>query len=128
MTKHRDDASTSMNVMEEQAQVHKEVVEASKVRISKKVHNEEATVDLSSRTEAVTVKRVPIDKYVDEAPSVRHEGDTMIVPVVQEVAVVQKRLLLVEEVHITKATNIKKEEETIPLRREEVTVERVTTE
>ena len=118
----------SFNVMEEQAHINKEVVENAKVRIVKKVHEEEATVDVSARNEAVKVERFPMDKYVDAAPVIRYEGNTMIVPVVQEVVVVQKRLLLVEEVHITKGVAIEKEEKTMPLRREEIIVERVTTE
>ena len=118
----------SFNVMEEQAHINKEVVENAKVRIVKKVHEEEATVDVSTRNEAVKVERFPMDKYVDAAPAIRYEGNTMIVPVVQEVVVVQKRLLLVEEVYITKGVAIEKEEKTMPLRRDEIIVERVTTE
>ncbi|MES2649900.1 MAG: DUF2382 domain-containing protein [Bacteroidota bacterium] len=124
----RDNAPMAFNVMEEQAQIHKEVVENAKVRIVKKVHEEETTVDTSAKSESVKVERVPVEKYVEAAPAIRYEGNTMIVPVVQEVVVVQKRLLLVEEVHITKTTTSLPNEETMPLRREEVIVQRVTTE
>ena len=117
----------AFNVMEEQAQVHKEVVENARVRIVKKVHEEEATVDTSARSENVKVERFPVDKYVEAAPAIRYDGNTMIVPVVQEVVVVQKKLLLVEEVHITKTITSLPDEKTMPLRREEVIVERITT-
>ena len=128
MKNNNDNPGVSFNVMEEQAFVDKKIVEQAKVRIVKKVHEEEATVDVSTRSEAVKVERVSIDQYVDAAPEIRYEGNTMIVPVVQEVVVVQKRLLLVEEVRITKGTIDNEEEKTMPLRREEVVVERVTTE
>lgn len=117
----------TFNVMEEQTQVHKEVVQDAKVRIVKKVHEEEAAVDVSARSEKVKVERIPIDKYVETAPTIRYEGNTTIIPVVQEVVVVQKRLLLVEEVHITKQINTVQEEKSVPLRREEIIVERITT-
>jgi uncharacterized protein (TIGR02271 family) len=116
----------SFNVMEEQARVHKEVVEQAKVRIVKKVHEEEQNIDLSSRQEEVEIHKVVVNKYVDVAPQVRYDGDTMIVPVMKEVVTVEKRLLLAEEIHITKRTVKTNDEQTIPLLREEVHVERVT--
>ena len=116
----------SFNVMEESAQVDREVVEQAKVRIVKTVHQDEQHVDVSSRQEEVEVHKVVINKYVDAAPAVRYEGDTMIVPVMREEVVVEKRLLLVEEIHITKHTVQTNDEQIIPVLREEVHVERVT--
>lgn len=46
------------------------------------------------------VQRVPIDKIIDQPVSPRQEGDTMIFPVVEEVLVVQKKLVLKEEIHV----------------------------
>lgn len=128
MNNEKDNTPMSFNVMEEHAQVHKKIVENSRVRITKKVHEEEATIDTSARSETVKIERIPIEKYVDAAPEIRYEGSTMIVPVVQEVVVVQKRLLLVEEVHITKKINSMPDQEIMPLRREEIIVERITSE
>ena len=128
MNNPHNDSSIAINVMEEQAHVSKQVVEQAKVRIVKKVHEEEATVDVSARSESVKIEKIPVNKYVETAPQIRYEGDTMIVPVVKEVVVVEKRLMLVEEVHITKNTVTNEGEKSIPLRREEVFVERVTRE
>jgi hypothetical protein len=50
--------------------------------------------------EDVEVERVPVNRIIDQPVETRHEGDTMIVPVVEEVVTIQKRLLLKEEVHI----------------------------
>jgi uncharacterized protein (TIGR02271 family) len=52
--------------------------------------------------EDVTVQRVPINEYVDATPPIRYEDDTVIIPVMEEVLVVQKRLLLREEVVVRK--------------------------
>jgi len=46
--------------------------------------------------------------------------------VIKEVLVVEKKLLLVEEVHVTKRVVQKTKEHTIPLRKEEIEVERYT--
>jgi len=128
MKQNLDDSSMAINVLEEQAHVSKQVVEQGKVRIVKKVHEEEAIVDVTARSESVKIEKMPVNKYVEVAPQIRYEGDTMIFPVVQEVIVVEKRLLLVEEVHITKTTITNEGEKSMPLRREEVFVERVTIE
>jgi len=48
----------------------------------------------------IEIQRVPIDQVVDTPPSVRTEGDITIIPVLEEVLVVKKRLLLKEEIHI----------------------------
>ena len=85
--------------------------------------NEEENTQLKRDDE-----KIPVNKYVETAPQIRYDGDTMIVPVVREVVVVEKRLLLVEEVHVTKTTVTNEAEKSVPLRREEIFVERTTTE
>ena len=76
--------------------------------------------------EEVMVERVTLNQYVDSPPPpVRYEGDTMIIPVLQEVAVVEKRLLLVEELRVTKRQVQKQETQQVSLRQEEVQVTRV---
>jgi uncharacterized protein (TIGR02271 family) len=52
--------------------------------------------------EEVTIHRVPVNEYVDSPPPIRYEDDRIIVPVLEEVLVVEKRLLVKEEVVITK--------------------------
>ena len=68
-----------------------------------------------------------VNRYVDEAPAVRYEGDTMIVPVLREEMVVTKRLLLVEELHVRTQVLTTHAPQTVALRHEEVTYERVIT-
>ncbi len=114
---------TSLNVYEEQAQVDKEVVQKGKVRIVKKVHTTDERVNVDTKSEEVKVERVPVNGMVESPPPVRYEGNTTIISVVKEVAVVEKRIMLVEEIHITKTVNISEEERAIPLMKEEIIVE-----
>ena len=51
-------------------------------------------------SEEADVRRVPVNRVITEIPQTRQEGDVTIVPVVEEVLVVEKRLLLKEEIHI----------------------------
>jgi uncharacterized protein (TIGR02271 family) len=118
---------TVIPVVQEDLQVEKQLVESGKVNISKRVIDEDVTVNVPVVHEEVTVEKKAINQYVDTPPPpVRQEGDTTIVSVVKEVLVVEKRLMLVEEVHITKkrAETSNPSQET--LRREEVTVSRTT--
>ncbi|WP_345949246.1 YsnF/AvaK domain-containing protein [Mucilaginibacter sp. PAMB04274] len=110
-------------VVKEHLHVGTKMVEAGRVNISKKVLTENYTADIPVLKEEVIVEKKAINQYIDgEAPSMRLDGDTTIIPVLREVMV--KRLLLVEEIHITK----RRTAHTVPvnevLRKEEVTVTR----
>src|SRR5690606_31687528 len=56
--------------------------------------------------------------------AIRYEGDTMIVPVLEEVLVMQKRLLLEEEVRITRRRSEHRAPQRVMLREEHAEVER----
>ena len=74
--------------------------------------------------ETAEVKRVFIDKPVNGPMSVRREGDTIIMPVVEEVATVHKQLVLKEEIHITRRRRTEHHEETVQLRTEHAEISR----
>lgn len=117
--------SVVIPIIEERIRVDKKLVESGRIRISKKVKEEEEVVDIPVLQEEVVVERVPVHQFVETAPQIRYEGDTMIVPVLREVAVVEKRIELIEELHITKRTTQTQVSQQISLRKEEVTVERL---
>ncbi|MDB5243840.1 MAG: hypothetical protein JWP57_4466 [Spirosoma sp.] len=117
--------STVIPVIEEQLQVEKQVIETGRLLINKTVREEEQVVTTPLMHDEISVERVPINKYVETIPVVRYENELTIVPVVKEVLVLEKRLMLVEEVHITKRRLSTDDTQRVMLRREEVTVERV---
>jgi len=112
-------------IIQEQATVSKRVVETGRVRIGKRVREYEEIVDVPNIQEEVRVERVPINKMVDAAPDVRTEGDTTIVPVVEERYVVEKRLFVVEELHIRKERHETHNPQKVRVLKEEVEVERL---
>lgn len=113
-------------VIHEELEIGKRTVETgSGVRIRKFTREVEQTVDLPLIDEKVEVERVPVDRRLDSPVPVRHVGDTIIVPVMQEVLVVEKQLRLVEELHIRKKRTDRHQPQTVTLRKEEVTVERL---
>ncbi len=111
-------------VIEEQLQIDTQLIETGVVRIAKQVTEEIQTVDLPTIKEEVVVDRVAIYQYVDTPPAVRYEGDTTIFPVLREVLVTEKKLLLVEEVRVTRHRTTEQNVQEFTLRKEEITVER----
>lgn len=111
-------------VITEQAVVSKRVVETGKVRIHKRVNQRNEVVNVETVQEQIEVERVPVDRFVDEPPQMRQEGDTLIIPVVEEVLVVEKRLMLKEEVRVKRVRSVNQNPQTVTLRSEEVLVER----
>ena len=119
------DGKTVLPVIEEHMVLTKEIVETGKVYIRKRVKEEEATINIPLIQEGYEVERRPGRKeLLKEHPPVQYEGDNMIIPVVREVLVVEKRYEIIEEVHITKRTTEKTEAQQITLRQEEVQIER----
>ncbi|MBF8964538.1 YsnF/AvaK domain-containing protein [Pontibacter sp. FD36] len=117
--------SKTIPVIEEQVRVDTEVRETGNVHIAKEVHREDVDLDLPIIHEEAEIERVEINQYVDTPPPpVRYEGDKMIIPVLKEVLVVEKRLLVVEEIHVTKRRTEEHDKQHVELRREEIRVER----
>lgn len=111
-------------VIEEQLNVDTQLEETGRVTVSKRVHEHEERVELLLTQQQVKVERVPINQYIDTPPAVRYEGETMIVPVVKEILV--KRLVLVEEVRITKEEVHTTTHQPVMLRQEEIVITRST--
>jgi uncharacterized protein (TIGR02271 family) len=120
-----EDTPIVIPVLEEDLYVDKQTVETGRIRLQKRVHATEETIDLPLLEETVQVERMPINRYVETPAPIRYEGNTMIVPLHQEVIVVQKQLMLKEEVHIWKERAEVHRPEKVTLRSEEVEVERV---
>ncbi|CAN5129248.1 hypothetical protein BH20ACI1_BH20ACI1_18160 [soil metagenome] len=111
-------------IIEERAVIGKKIVETGKVRISKRVSEHEKIIDEPLLHEEVSVERVAVNQFVDTPPEIRQDGDTMIIPVVEEQLVLKKRLFLVEEIHVRKQVVESHEPQRITLLKEEVEVNR----
>jgi stress response protein YsnF len=114
--------AASIPVVEEELKIDRREVETGRVRV-RTVPEEQTRVvsDRLLRTD-VTVERVPKDEEIDAVPPVRDEGETVVVPVIEERLV--KRLFLVEEVRLTRRASTEEFEQPVQLRSERVVVER----
>lgn len=110
-------------VVRETIQVSKREVETGRITVHKTVSERDEAVEMLLRHTDVSVERVPVNRVVTEAPASREEGDTLIIPMMEEVLVVEKRLMLKEELHIRKTTGEKQVHEMVRLRSEDVHIE-----
>jgi stress response protein YsnF len=93
-------AETVLPIVEETLHVDKRLVETGRVRVSLSTSVEEEILRETLRTRHAEVERKPVGRTVTEVPRVRQEGDVVIIPVVEEVLVVERRLVLKEEIHL----------------------------
>ena len=119
----RDDAVVPL--LQEEVVIEKRQVATGKVRIQTVSESFEEIASASLEEEQVTVTRVPVDRVVTEAPAVRTENGVTIVPVLEEVLIVEKRLVLREELHIRRDVSTQTIEVPVRLRRQRAFVERV---
>jgi stress response protein YsnF len=71
------------------------------------------------------VERVLLGRWVEAPVPTRQEGETTIITLLEEVAVVEKRLRATEEVRITRRRTTRQAAQHVTLRREEAVVERL---
>ena len=115
-------------VVEERAWIDKRAVETGRVRVSTRTETTEQVLRESLRSDAVGITRVPVNRTLTEGeaiPVARTEGGVTIIPVLEEILVVEKRLVLKEEVHIRRTTSDEDVEVPVTLRRQRAVVERV---
>ena len=118
---------TVIPVVEEEAHLEKRLVERNRTRITKQVHTEEETIETPLRQERVQVERVPVERIIDSPLTSHYDGDTLVIPVMEEVLIIEKKLFLKEEVRVTKYVGEIEHQETVTLRKEAVSVERTPT-
>ena len=111
-------------IIEEDAWIEKRPVVTERVSIHTLTDEEQVVVSDELRREQVDITRVPVGREVAEAPAVRVEDDVTIVPVLEERLVVEKRLFLVEELHLRRILEVEAVELPATLRRTRVEVER----
>jgi len=114
-------------VIREEVQVDKRIVDTGRgVRIHKTVAELPCHIDERLLRDEVEVSHVPVDRIValDEAPATRYEGETLVVPILEEVLVVERRVRIKEELRITRTRREAHHAETVMLKSEQVSVER----
>lgn len=93
-------------IIEETIGIERREVETGRVRVQTFVDEENLLLRANLLQTAISVDRVAIGEPIDIAPDVREEGDVLIIPVVEERLVVEKRLFLIEELRVRRSSAV----------------------
>ena len=114
-------------VVEEVLKVDKKLVETGRIHIRKEINKEEKQIEIPLINESYEVEKVKVKNQIfDQPPSIRHEGDVIVIPVIKEVAEIKIRYEVTEEIHLKKNKTITTHTEQVTLKKEKVIVERET--
>lgn len=113
-----------LQVVSETATLEKRDQVTGRVRVSTRTEAAQELISAALERTDVEVTRVPIGRDIQAVPAVRTEGGITIVPVVEEILVVEKRLVLREEIHITQTRTTQSVEVPVTLRKQHAVVER----
>ncbi len=115
----------SLRLWAEEVSFDRETVETGRVRVRVVTREHDETTEIPLIRETVEVERVPIGREIDAMPAPRQEGDTLVMPVVEEVVVTLRKLVLKEELRLRRVRTTEQHRETVTLRRQEAIVERL---
>lgn len=111
-------------LVDEYASISKRDRISGRVTVRNYTEERETLVKELLSQETVEIERVAVGREVDEPPQIRTDGDHMIIPVLEERLVVEKRLFLVEEIHLRRRTEATPIERSVTLRRMHAEIER----
>ncbi len=114
-----------ISLAREDLRIDRRVIDRGGVRVRVRVEERDETVDALLSEQSVDVERVPIGRVIDTIPNTRQEGDVFIIPVVEEVLVIERRLVLREEVRVRRTEQQRPTRETARVRREVAEVETI---
>jgi stress response protein YsnF len=114
-----------VRLVEERLEVKKRTVTTGKVRVVTHTETVEEVARAVLNGEEADVQTIELDQpIVGPVPQIRTEGDVIIVPVLEEIMVVEKRLVLKREIRITRRRTSETVEIPVSLRKQRVKVER----
>lgn len=119
------DETAKLQLVEETISLEKENVVTGRVRVSTATTLVDEVARATLSGEQVDVTRHRIDREITSVPVVRTEGDTTIIPVVEEIVVVEKRLVLVEEIRICRTATSEDVEVPVTLRKQQAVIEQL---
>lgn len=114
----------SIPLVDERLLVSKREVESGRLLVHVNVDERQEKVTQQLARDLVDVEYVPRNIAVTEVPHVRLEGTTTIIPVVEEVLVVEKRLMLVQEIHVRRRSEVEEHETSVTLLTERASIQR----
>ena len=121
-----DAREAALQLHAEEAVIRTRLMQGETIRVATVTHARDHVMDVPLTREIIEVERVVIGEVVEVAPAIRYEGDVTILPVLEEVEVVviERRLMLKEEIHVRRRSVTETHRKTISLRTQTAVVTR----
>ena len=116
-----------LSLHREQLNVAIKSVVTGEIEISTVTRVRDVGIDEALISHHADVERVAIGRVVQSVPEILEEDGVLIIPVIEEIVVVERRLVLKEEVRIRRSTTTRRHQETVTLREQEAVVTRTPT-
>jgi len=117
--------SEVLRLLAEDATVSRRVIETGRVRVAKVTRTRDHIIDESLASTRFEISRIPVGRLIDAMPPIKEDGDLTIVPIVEETFVVERRLMLKEELHIRRVQTSERYQQTVKLRYQTAEVTRI---
>jgi uncharacterized protein (TIGR02271 family) len=119
------DDEVVMPLLGEEIAVAKSVAQTRRVMVQRLTREQRGSIAAPLAEERVEITRVPIGREVDAMPPIREEGDTVIIPILEEQLVFERRLFLKEEVRVRHVRGTRMHRENVTLRHHDIEVSAV---
>jgi uncharacterized protein (TIGR02271 family) len=119
-----EEESIAIPLVEERVTTTKREVVTGRVRVPTRVEERRELVREELAREEIEVERVPIDRPLTAVPPIREAGGVTIIPIVEEVLVGEKGLVLTEEIRLHRKTLAERHEVPVALQVQRATVGR----
>jgi uncharacterized protein (TIGR02271 family) len=118
-----EDDTRRLTRAEEELQIGKRMVQAGEVRVGKHVETEHVRTPVTLAKERVTVERRPVTAETDGDVRIGESGE-IVVPIMEEEAVIEKRAVMKEELVIAKESISETETVEADVRKEQFDIDR----
>ncbi len=118
-----DSAEMIIPVLVEDVSIKRRRIERA-IRVHVRTDSHDQLIDEALVHEKIEIERVAIGRPIEAVPPVREEDDTTVIPVVEEVLVVERRLVLKEEIRLRRVQTTERHRETVTLRKQHAVIER----
>lgn len=117
-----EDGDVIIPLVAEELAVTKRVIETGRVAVTRVTRERSELIIEALAQENVEISREEIGRQVESMPVIRQEGDTVVIPIVEERLVIERRLFLKEEVRVRRVRTDTSHQETASLRHHEVVI------
>ena len=121
----KEPPSDLLRLYAEEAAVARETVETGRLHVGKHTRTREQLIETDLLREAVEITTVPVGVIVEAMPAIRDDGETLVIPIVEEFLVVERKLRLKEELHVRRIRTTEQHRETVTLHYQEADVTRL---